>query len=53
MSSISVADIVAGLQRLDDLIRQGLQDGTILNVMKENKAEMVSNALSFDRIDIL
>jgi hypothetical protein len=43
MSSITAAEITAILTRLDNGVRQGLQSGTIGDVMAAQDAELVSD----------
>jgi hypothetical protein len=42
MSTTSTADILASLTRFEEIIRQGLRDGTVLAVMTREKRAMVS-----------
>jgi hypothetical protein len=42
MSTHSTAEILSTLTHFDQIIRQGLRDGTVLTVMKKEKHAMVS-----------
>lgn len=42
MSDITAAAITQTFQDLEDVFRQGVRDGTILKVMEERRAEIVS-----------